>query len=244
MARALLCTAVLAAALVAAHAAGDAPALGTRTTTYEELKPFAGQWNIAVDTSAAAGAPYELDQCTIPTGCPPALNADAGSKLRVTLTRKAGAAANATGGALATLGGGAPVKLLLKACFSKPSTADRPWRKSAPVVDKDRSCPVALAPPRALTAAETAAGAPPLVFEFKVPKGAPKAAWFASAMFECEGAQLCQHETTNGTAFWQTEAVQSRPASLIAAASVCSAIGPGVLAAFFLRDHVLGRGKK
>ena len=103
---------------------------------------------------------------------------------------------------------------------------------------------MALAPPRALTAADTAVGAPPLVFEFKVPKNAPKAAWFASAMFECADAQLCQHETTNGTAFWQTVAVQSRPASLIAAASVCSAVAPGILAAFFLKDHVLGRGKK
>jgi hypothetical protein len=33
MARALLSAALLAAALVAAHAAGDAPAVGTRTTS-------------------------------------------------------------------------------------------------------------------------------------------------------------------------------------------------------------------
>jgi hypothetical protein len=96
---------------------------------------------------------------------------------------------------------------------------------------------------RALTAAETAVGAPPLVFDFKVPKNAPKASWYASAMFECADAQLCQHETTNGTAFWQTEAVQSRPASLVAAASVCSAVGPAILAAFFLKDHVIGKKK-
>lgn len=242
MARALLTTALLAAALVAAHAAGDAPALGSRTTTYEELKPLAGQWDIAVATSPRAGAPFDADSCTAPAGCPPALSADAGSTLRVTLTRKAGA--NATGDELATLNNaGAPVTLLLRACFSKPSTADRPWRKAAPVVDKDRSCPVALAPPRALTPAETALGAAPLVFEFKVPKNAPKAAWYASALFECAGKAICQHDTTNGTAFWQTEAVQSRPASLVAAAGVCSAVGPAVLAAFFLRDHVIGRKK-
>jgi len=213
-------------------------------TAYAELKPYAGQWDIAVATSATAGAPYEKDMCTEPAGCLPALGADQGSSLRITLTRVAAKNATAADGALSTLTGGAPVKLTLKACFSKPSTADRPWRRAAPVVDKDRSCPVSLAPPRQLTAAETAVGAPPLVFDFKVPKNAPKAAWYASAMLECADKQLCQHETTNGTAFWQTQAAQSRPASLIAAASVCSAVAPGMLALFFVRDHVLGRAKK
>jgi hypothetical protein len=186
--------------------------------------------------------------CAAPAGCPPPLSADAGASLKVTLTRVA--AANATApaaapkGALVTLTGGAPTLLKLRACFAKPSTADRPWRKPAPVVDKDRSCPVALAPPTALTPEQTALGAPPLEFVFKVPKNAVTASFYASPLFECAGGAICQGESTNGTLFWQTVAVQSRPASLVAAAGVCSAIAPAALAGFFLKDHVFGRKKQ
>lgn len=219
------------------------PANNKNKTAYEELKPYAGQWDIAVAASPATGAPFAPVACTAPTGCPPALNADLGSALRFTLTRKAGPNKTADG-EMATLAGTAPVLLMLRGCFSRPSTVDRPWRRTAPIIDKDRSCPAALAPPRALTAAETAVGAPPLVFEFAIPKNAPKATWFASALFECADKAQCAYETTNGTAFWQTEAVQSKPASLIAAAAVCSTIGPAILAAFFVKDHVVGRKKQ
>jgi hypothetical protein len=140
--------------------------------------------------------------------------------------------------------GTAPTMLMMRACFTRPSQADRPWRRSSPIVDKDRSCLAAIAPPMALTPEMTSADAKPLVFEYKIPKNAPKAAWYASALFECGADKaLCAHESTNNTATWQTEAVQSRPASLVAAASVCSAVGPAVLAAFFLKDNVFSKKK-
>lgn len=233
------------------------PTPNPNPTAYADLKPLEGQWEVAVAASPSAGAPFAPVVCAAPTGCPPPLSADAGSSLKITLTRVAAplaakaAAANSTHaataphakGALYTLTGDAPTLLKLRACFAKPSTADRPWRKPAPIVDKDRSCPVALAPPMALTPEQTALGAPPLEFVFKLPKNTTTASFYASPIFECAGKELCQYESTNNTLFWQTQAVQSRPASLIAAASVCSAIAPAALAGFFLKDHVFGRKK-
>lgn len=101
---------------------------------YKQLEPVAGQWDIAVAaTKTADKSVFEPQICTedkVSAACnQPLLSADAKDKLQVTATLRDGATQ------LKTLDNLPAKRVVIKACYTKPSTADRPWRKANDVID-------------------------------------------------------------------------------------------------------------
>lgn len=237
MARCRAAILALAALLAAAAAPSVVLAQGTfeamQDTTFSQLAPMAGQWNISVEATRSP------DRAFVPQVCPddvyaapcnqPPLNADAKDKLRVTATLKAEP--------LRTVGDLEPKRIWVKACYARSSLVDRPWRKGNDNIDKDKSCPFIV---RA-----TDFNASTYTFEWNVPKNMTKAMWYAQVLVQCtNGTQLsfCQTDNTRNTTFFATSSINSTPTSMIIATAVCSAVGPLFLAGYFLKD-MLARGK-
>lgn len=101
-------------------------------TGYTQLKPVSDQWDISVSATKSAdkGAfvPVTCDspQLSAPCNQPP-LSADAHDKVRVQLKLK--------DKALKTIDNLDPKRVLVRACYTKPSAVDRPWRKADNVID-------------------------------------------------------------------------------------------------------------
>ena len=202
---------------------------------YTQLKPVKGQWDISLAaTKTADKAAFEpLDGCNataLSAPCiSPLLSAQHGDKLQANFTLAAPLKAidglNATG-------------LIFQACYSKPSTADRPWRKANDVIDKDKACPVVLG--------TSAPNASSYSFTFAVPKNSTRATWYAQVLAVCANGTVssyCQYDNTVNATYFGTQIIDSTPPGLIAAAAACSAVGPAFLALFFIRD-VLVRKRK
>jgi hypothetical protein len=213
-----------------AAAAGAGGPMGNRLTAYTELDSLKGQWAITVESTRGSDA-FKPVTCDVPAFAAPCnqppLSNDAHDKVRVT--------AKQVGKAITTRGGLAAADVILKLCFSKPSTADRPWRKANDVIDKDRACPQTLA-----TLPIAANGTYSAVWP--VPKAAVKATWYAQVLVECKnGTELtvCQYDNTANKTYVSTQIMHSTPVSLQVAAAVCSAIAPAVLVAFFIKEQVL-----
>lgn len=99
---------------------------------YTQLAPVKGQWNIAVKATKTADKsvfqPQECAEDKVSAACnKPLLTADAHDKVKVTATLKAKQ--------LKTIDDLTPSRVLVKACYAKPSTTDRPWRKANDVID-------------------------------------------------------------------------------------------------------------
>jgi hypothetical protein len=99
---------------------------------YTQLKPVAGQWKISVSATKSADkavfSPIACDQPALTAACnQPQLTADNMDKLKVELQLK-----NKT---LTTYDNLAPKRLLVRACYTKASAVDRPWRKAADKID-------------------------------------------------------------------------------------------------------------
>jgi hypothetical protein len=99
---------------------------------YTQLKPVAGQWKISVSATKSADkavfSPIACDQPALTAACnQPQLTADNMDKLKVELQLK-----NKT---LTTYNNLAPKRLLVRACYTKASAVDRPWRKAADKID-------------------------------------------------------------------------------------------------------------
>lgn len=217
--RATACLSLLPLLFVAASAAGTFEEI--QPTTYKQLEAVKGQWSLSV---AANGVARNCSKEAVAAPCnQPPLNADAGDKLTVTAALK--------GDALRTAGDLDPKRVLLKACYAKPSTADRPWRKPNDVIDKDRSCPFIIKATNFSGGSVTA--------DWPIPKNMTKAAWYAQVMVQCQnGTQLsfCQYDNTKNASYWSTSIINSTPTPMIIATAVCSAIAPIFLAVFFARD--------
>lgn len=243
-ARVPLSARVVAALLFFLVAAGGAAASGNieelQDTTYKQLSGVKGQWAISVKATKTADKallePQTCDQPKPSAECnQPLLSADAKDKVQVT--------AALTAPPLRTIDNLTPLRVLVKACYAKPSTADRPWRKPSDVIDKDRSCPFTIVS-RDLPLADNATQ---LVADWAVPKNATKAAWYAQVMVLCQNGTLlsfCQYDSTVNATYWATKVINSTPPSMVAATAVCSALGPLVLAGFFLKETLLGGRKK
>lgn len=225
-----LCLCALTAHVSAAGAGGGGGTGFDRPTTYTDLDSVKGQFAISFETTTGAGNAFEPKVCdanaiAAPCNQPP-LTAEDGDKVRVTAKLAA---------PLKTLNNAAPTTVWIRLCFSKPFTADRPWRKPADVVDKDKSCPQTLAKlPIAANSTYTAT--------WTVPKAAPKATWYAQVLVECTGAEgpvFCQTDSTAGKAFVATQIINSTPVSMKVAVAICSAIAPAFLAAFFIKERVM-----
>lgn len=170
----------------------------------------------------------ECDSPLISAACnKPLLTADAGDSIRIN------AVLNST--KLRTAGGLAPEKVVLRLCFSKPFTVDRPWRKPNDKIDMDKSCPHTVGTfPLAANGSYSA--------DWKVPKGAPKATWYAQVMVVCQngtGPVYCATDSTKGKNFVGTQIISSTPTSMKVAVGICSAIAPAFLAAFFVKERMI-----
>lgn len=104
------------------------------SAAYQQLAPVAGQWDIAIATTKTADkSVFQPQNCTeakVSAACNhPLLTAEAKDKLQVIATLKGGAAQ------LKTLDNLPAKKVVVKACYSKPSTTDRPWRKANDIID-------------------------------------------------------------------------------------------------------------
>lgn len=84
-------------------------------------------------TKTADKSVFEPQACSedkVSAACnQPLLSADAQDKIKVTATLKGDATQ------LKTLDNLPAKRVVVKACYSKPSTADRPWRKADTVID-------------------------------------------------------------------------------------------------------------
>jgi hypothetical protein len=112
---------------------------------YTQLAPVKGQWDITLKaTKTADKAAFEPLDCAedkVSAACnKPLLTADAKDKLQVTAALKESP--------LKTIDDLTPKRVIIKACYTKPSTADRPWRKSNDVIDVS-AIAAAAAPPTA-----------------------------------------------------------------------------------------------
>lgn len=207
-------------------------------TTYAQLKPTAGQWGIAVSATKSADKtaflPVTCDKPELSAPCnSPALSADAADKVRVQLTLK--------DKPLKTNGDLAPKRVLVRACYTKPSAVDRPWRKANDVIDLDKSCPFVIKSTEFNSTTDTYS------FDWPVPKNMTKATWFTDVLVACQngtGLTYCQHDNTVNKTYMATNIINSTPPGMVVATAVCSAIGPLFLGAYFIRDTFLARRGK
>jgi len=235
MARSALLFLVASCMCAAAYAAGTYEVL--QDTSYTQLKPVAGQWKISVSATKSADkavfSPIACDQPALTAPCnQPQLTADNMDKLKVELQLK-----NKT---LTTYDNLAPKRLLVRACYTKASAVDRPWRKAADKIDMDKSCPFVI------KSTEYDAGKATYAFEWPVPKNMTKATWFTSVLVQCTngtGNSYCQHDSTVNQTYFATNIINSTPTGMVVATAVCSAIGPLFLGVYFLRDMITRRGK-
>lgn len=99
---------------------------------YTQLKPVSGQWKIEVlatkgaDKSVFTPIACDKEALTAPCHSPP-LTADEKDKLKVELQLK--------DKQLKTYDNLQPKRVLVRACYTKSSAVDRPWRKANDVID-------------------------------------------------------------------------------------------------------------
>jgi len=204
-------------------------------TTYTQLKPVTGQWNISVEKpgDSAEFVPVVCDQAALSAPCnQPLLAADKGGKLKFTYQLK--------DAQLKTIDDLAAKNLRFLACYAAPSQKDRPWRKSNDVIDKDKSCPFIVKdyPLNSTNGTYT--------FSWPLPKNTSKATWYAQVLVQCQNGtktSFCQYDNTLNQTFWGTNIINSTPMSLVIATAICAAIGPLFLAAFFIKDNLLHKKK-
>lgn len=101
-------------------------------TGYTQLKPVSGQWKISVAATSGADkgtfTPITCDSPALSAPCnKPPLTADNKDKLKVELQLK--------DKTLKTIDELKPKRVLVRACYTKASAVDRPWRKAADVID-------------------------------------------------------------------------------------------------------------
>uniref|UniRef100_A0A383VNL4 High-affinity nitrate transporter n=1 Tax=Tetradesmus obliquus TaxID=3088 RepID=A0A383VNL4_TETOB len=229
----------LAVALVAlvGYAAATGNIEDQQPTSYTQLAPVKGQWDITLKaTKTADKAAFEPVDCAEPkisAACnKPLLTADAKDKLQVTAALK--------GKTLKTIDDLTPKRVVIKACYSKPSATDRPWRKSNDVIDKDKSCPFVI------KSTELNVSSTSYSIDWPIPKNMTKAAWYATVLVLCENGTLnsyCQFDNTVNKTYFGTNIINSTPTSMIIATAVCASIGPLFLASYFIKDF-MGRKKQ
>jgi len=230
MARA--CLAILLACLLCAVNAFEE----LQPTTYTQLKPVSGQWNITVEKAGGASAefvPVACDQAALTAACnQPLLAADKGDTLKFTYQLK--------DAELKTIDDLSAKSLRFQACYGAPAQKDRPWRKSNDVIDKDKSCPYIVKdyPLNSTNGNYT--------FSWPLPKNTTKATWYAQVLVQCQNGtkvSYCQYDSTVNQTFWGTNIINSTPQSLIIATAILAAIGPLFLAAFFIKDNLMNKKK-
>jgi hypothetical protein len=115
--------------------------------------------------------------------------------------------------------------ITLKACFGPQSSANRAWRKAAPVIVDDKSC-----------STKITAGLPPTGnFTYTVTNRLAPAVYRIQALEICTDNVACSYGASTG--FFQTYTINATPGWLMAMAGCFSAIGPLSLAAFFVWER-------
>jgi len=205
-------------------------------TSYTQLKPVSGQWKISVlatkgdDKSIFTPIACDSEALSAPCNSPP-LTADDKDKIKVELQLK--------DKQLKTFDNLPPKRVLVRACYTKASAVDRPWRKANDVIDKDKSCPFVI------RSAEFNSSTNSYSFDWSIPKNMTKATWYTSVLVQCQNGTIdsfCQSDSTKNQTYFATNIINSTPTGMVVATAVASAIGPLFLGVYFLRD-MLSRGK-
>jgi hypothetical protein len=82
--------------------------------------------------------------------------------------------------------------------------------------------------------------------EWKIPKNATKAAWYAAVFTTCQNGSVtsyCGVDSTVNATYFATTPINSTPAGMQIATAVCAAIGPLFLTSYFLKDFVFRKKK-
>eukprot|EP00884_Botryococcus_braunii_P023120 jgi/Botrbrau1/9492/Bobra.0252s0107.1 len=124
----------------------------------------------------------------------------------------------------------------LAACYSNFSQIDRPWRKSAPTLDKDKSCPFKIVPAPGKRAFSPLGGNA----TWKVPGTIPEGTYYIRAILQCttpKGLQPCGMGTSL-PGFFQVNKIDSVPGGLVAGSIVGCLLGPAALLAYFAYERM------
>lgn len=147
-----------------------------------------------------------------------------------------------------------PTKASLRACYSKPDTVKRKWRKIKAVIDDDKRCNRKIVKALDLTAAQCTATS--CTYDYTLPSDIPAASWFVTVLFLCPirgsgDTQFCAVDTTVGSlkeltgadvteepvrsnpTYFKTEVMDSRPPEMVAGVIVMSIVSVVFLASYF-----------
>lgn len=124
----------------------------------------------------------------------------------------------------------------LAACYSNFSQIDRPWRKAAPTLDKDKSCPFKIVPGPGKRAFSALGGNA----TWKVPSTVPVGTYYIRAILQCKtpsGLQPCGLGTSL-PGFFQVNKIDSVPGGLVAGTIAGCLLGPLTLLAYFSYERM------
>lgn len=154
-----------------------------------------------------------------------------------------------------------PTKVSLRACYSKPDTQLRKWRKIKAVVDDDKRCNRKIV--KALDLTDDVCTATSCTYDYVLPSDLPEAAWFITVLFLCpikgtDDTQWCAVDSTVGSlaelvgdgvtedsparsnpTYYITEVVDSRPPEMVAGVIVLSIISIVFLVSFFTYEKLV-----
>lgn len=123
----------------------------------------------------------------------------------------------------------------LKACYSNSTKVDRPWRKTDPIIDKDKQCTTMIAK-----------GLPGLSGSTSWTPNAntPNGVYFVRAYGICttpNGTDYCSFGNSMG--FFQINQIDSRPTWLVIMVCCFIPIGPIILGIYFGYDKMTRKNK-
>ncbi|CAD7701739.1 unnamed protein product [Ostreobium quekettii] len=154
-----------------------------------------------------------------------------------------------------------PTKVSLRACYSKPDTKLRKWRKIKAVVDDDKRCDRKIV--KALDLTDQACTATSCTYDYTLPSDIPAATWFITVLFLCpikgsDDTQFCAVDSTVGSLaelvgdgvteddparsnpiYYSTEVVDSRPPEMVAGVIVLSIVAIIFLVGFFSYEKLV-----
>lgn len=185
---------------------------------YAELKP--GKLSVQLSYSFAGGSAILSPPCNVTapgSDCLPKLYA--GDAVLITYNVNTTTPANSTS------------TVTLKACFGAESSLNRAWRKPGPLIADDKQC-----------STKVATKLPPTgQYLYGIAENTAPAVYRIIAIEICADGTACSMGASPG--FYQVMHSNSRPGWLMAMTGVFAAIGPVVLAGFFITEHYIKKRK-
>lgn len=154
-----------------------------------------------------------------------------------------------------------PTKVSLRACYSKPDTKLRKWRKIKAVVDDDKRCDRKIV--KALDLTDDVCTPTSCTYDYVLPSDLPEATWFITILLLCpiqgtEDTQFCAVDSTVGSlaelvgdgvteddptrsnpTYYSTQVVDSRPPEMVAGVIILSIVSIVFLVGFFSYEKLM-----